>query len=221
MSAEDTTTGSGGQTRPRRRNYLVSRRFQLRMAAWIAVDVFAACFLCGVVLINVIEPQVRAQLVNPRIAQSPMLTLLGFSFAFAAIAAALFSIWSVIVTHRICGPIGVVQRGLEQVGRGEIPRFRPLRSKDEFRDFYAAYWRMVHALRSRRQAHATSLREILAAAESAGESSDAAARSASERIVRAAHLMLDEMRRGEKDQAGLPATANRETVRASSTGARG
>src|SRR5262245_14263635 len=79
MSAGDTNTPAAGRGR---RNYLINRRFQLRVAAWIALDVFAVCFVGGVLLINVLEPQVRAQVVNPRLAGSPMLTLVGFSFAF-------------------------------------------------------------------------------------------------------------------------------------------
>ena len=85
----------------KRRNYLVDRKFQLRVAAWIALDVFAVCVVGGVLLINVIEPQVRSQLVNPRTAASSMPTLIGFSLAFGAIAAAAFAGWSVLVTHRI------------------------------------------------------------------------------------------------------------------------
>lgn len=199
MGVGDTNTPTV-TVRTKRRNYFVNRKFQLRVACWIALDVFAVCFVGGVLLINVIEPQIRAQLANPRAAGSPMATLIGFSAAFAAIAAAAFAAWSVLVTHRICGPIGVVQRGLEQLGRGEIPRFRPLRHKDEFRDFYAAYWRMVHAVRSRRQSQATALKAVLAAAESGARSSDAAARGQFQQIVRDLQPLIRESQSAESSR---------------------
>ena len=187
--------------RAKRRNYLINRKFQLRVATWIALDVFAVCFVGGVLLINVLEPQVRNQIVNPRLAGSPMMTLVGFSFAFAAIAAAGFAGWSVLVTHRVCGPIGVVRRGMEQVARGQMPRFRPLRRKDEFRDFYAAYWRMVHSLRSRRQSRSAALKTILAAAESGAQSSDTSARAAFQQIIDELRPLIREEQRGEPSQS--------------------
>ncbi len=40
------------------------------------------------------------------------------------------------LTGRIAGPMGMLRRRLEEINRGEIPDFRPLRRDDEFRDVY-------------------------------------------------------------------------------------
>jgi hypothetical protein len=169
-----------GRRKNTRRSYLIDRSFQLKVAAWIALDVFAVTFLCGVVMLIVLEPQVRARVLNPVSAglAGSMVTLLGFAAGFGLLAAGAFAAWSVLITHRLVGPIGVVARGLEQVSRGEFPRFRPLRKKDEFREFYAAYWRMVHALRARKQADLAVYAEIIEAANRAAASAHGPARDA-------------------------------------------
>lgn len=163
-----------------RKNYLIDRSFQLKVAAWIALDVFAVTFLCGVIMLTILEPQVRARILNPAAGglAGSMYTLLGFAAGFGLLAAGAFAAWSVLITHRLVGPIGVVARGLAQVGCGEFPRFRPLRKKDEFRDFYAAYWRMVHALRARKQADLAAYAEMIATATRAAEAAHGPARDA-------------------------------------------
>ncbi len=169
----------------RRRQYLIDRSFQLKVAGWIALDVFAVTLVGGVLLLNVVEPQVRARLVAPAGASSTasVVTLLGFALGFALLAAGAFSVWSILVTHRLVGPLYVVASGLEQLARGEFPRYRPLRKKDELRQFYATYWRAVHALRSRKQADAAALAEILESAAQATRDADHITREAFERIM--------------------------------------
>lgn len=178
-------TNETGNQQHKRRNYLIDRRFQLKVAGWIALDVFAVTFLCGVVMLTVLEPQVRARVLNPGAAAGSVTTLLGFAAAFGLLAAGAFAAWSVVITHRLVGPIGVVARGLEQVGRGEFPRFRPLRKKDEFREFYAAYWRMVHALRARKQSDLAAFHEIVETATRAADAAHGPARDALASILAA------------------------------------
>jgi hypothetical protein len=175
-----TTNEVNSRRQNTRKNYLIDRSFQLKVAGWIALDVFAVTFLCGVVMLTVLEPQVRARVLNPAAAglAGSMYTLLGFAAGFGLLAAGAFAAWSVLITHRLVGPIGVVARGLAQVGRGEFPRYRPLRKKDEFREFYAAYWRMVHALRSRKQADLAAYAEIIATATRGAEAAHGPARDA-------------------------------------------
>lgn len=40
------------------------------------------------------------------------------------------------ITHRICGPIYVMSRNLKEISEGKDVKFRPLRHKDELKDFY-------------------------------------------------------------------------------------
>lgn len=42
----------------------------------------------------------------------------------------------IFITHRISGPVYVMTRYLQEIRKGKIPQFRPLRKKDEMQDFY-------------------------------------------------------------------------------------
>jgi len=42
----------------------------------------------------------------------------------------------IVVSHRISGPIQVMSRHLDEFKKGNVPVMRPLRKKDELRDFY-------------------------------------------------------------------------------------
>lgn len=42
----------------------------------------------------------------------------------------------ITLTHRISGPIFVISRYVEEILDGKEPKFRDLRDKDEFKDFY-------------------------------------------------------------------------------------
>ena len=49
---------------------------------------------------------------------------------------AMIFIMSIFFTHKISGPIYVMRQYLRQIKEGKTPKFRPLRDKDEFKDFY-------------------------------------------------------------------------------------
>ena len=54
----------------------------------------------------------------------------------------------ILKTHRIAGPIYVMSMYMRQIRDGSIPdKLRPLRKKDEFKDFYSLFESMVDALR--------------------------------------------------------------------------
>jgi uncharacterized protein YxeA len=43
---------------------------------------------------------------------------------------------SIFFTHKISGPIFVMSRYLKEIKEDKVPEFRPLRDKDEFKEFY-------------------------------------------------------------------------------------
>ena len=50
-------------------------------------------------------------------------------------------------THRISGPIYIMSRHMEDIIAGREPEMRSLREKDEFRDFYDLFRKMVETFR--------------------------------------------------------------------------
>ncbi len=52
-------------------------------------------------------------------------------------------------THRISGPVYVISNYIKDIIAGNYPQCRPLRSKDELKDFYELFIQMVDVLRKR------------------------------------------------------------------------
>jgi len=51
------------------------------------------------------------------------------------------------LTHRIAGPISVIDRYLEDLMKGTTPDIRPLRKSDELKDFYQRFTAFIESLR--------------------------------------------------------------------------
>lgn len=52
-------------------------------------------------------------------------------------------------THRVSGPIYVISNFMREIIEGKKPNLRPLRSKDELKDFYELFKEMVAAIHER------------------------------------------------------------------------
>ena len=52
-------------------------------------------------------------------------------------------------THRVSGPIYVMSNFMKDIIEGREPELRPLRSKDELKEFYELFRRMVAAIQDR------------------------------------------------------------------------
>ncbi|UCG17210.1 MAG: hypothetical protein JSV19_04100 [Phycisphaerales bacterium] len=147
--------------RNRRRKYVINPTFQLKYAGTIAVSVFLISSIIGSILYGVLHHQARMRLMNPETHTSEVATVvLLFGLAFAAVAAAGVGGWSVLVTHRICGPIFLFERWLAEVAEGRIPKLRPLRQKDEFKDFHQTFANAIGALASRKEAELAVFEEL-------------------------------------------------------------
>src|SRR6266851_4355147 len=57
---------------------------------------------------------------------------------FAAIISLFLVVFGIIVTHRVAGPLFVMNGYLKTLGEGQIPTTRPLRKKDELQEFYSS-----------------------------------------------------------------------------------
>lgn len=45
----------------------------------------------------------------------------------------------IFFSHKISGPIYVIRRYMDEIRSGKMPKFRPLRKKDEFKDLYQEF----------------------------------------------------------------------------------
>lgn len=93
-------------------------------------------------------------------AQRVFFIVIGFLIAEVVILGLL----GLLITHRVCGPIFVINRSLAAVLEGRYPNLRPLRSGDEFRTTFDTMVDLLTALKERDSDEAKSLRAILSTA---------------------------------------------------------
>ncbi len=70
-------------------------------------------------------------------------------------------VFGIIVTHRVAGPLFVMNGYLKTLGEGQIPTTRPLRKKDELQDFYSSLLAVIEFVRRQTTADAKDLATVL------------------------------------------------------------
>ncbi|UCE58410.1 MAG: hypothetical protein JSU63_13320 [Phycisphaerales bacterium] len=184
MSANQ--TGEGQENRKsRRRTYLINPSFQWKYTGAIALTVFILCSSVGVMLFGALYQQARAMVINPNVSHLWENTrLIVFSsVGFAGVTAAAIALWSIVATHRICGPLHVLEGYMEELVKGRFPKIRALRQKDEFKHLHSTFTSTVDSLKRRKQAQLATLTKILEIAGSARDAEEESLRSALSQIT--------------------------------------
>lgn len=156
-------------SRARRRNYLINPAFQWKYTLAIGTGVFVVATLMGVALFGSLHHQARAKYLFPSTSDpwQNARTIVFFAVTFSTVMVATFGCWIILVTHRISGPMFVLEHHLSRLSQGRFPKRRPLRAKDEFKEIHEAFWRAVDFLKAARQAELDTLTEVLDTAKSA------------------------------------------------------
>ncbi len=182
---------SKGNGLNRRRQYLVNPGFQWKYTISLALVVFLITTCLSSVLYGLLHQQARQRVMHPETYTASVgLVMVTFAVAFSMVTALGVGIWCFFITHRICGPLFVIDRYLRQLANGAIPKLRPLRKKDEFKDLFATFSRATDALRERKQQHLTTLTKIATTARSVDEADDASCKDALASMTK----QLDELR---------------------------
>jgi len=149
-----------------RRQYVVNPRFQWKYVTIGSGVVFGVSVLMGLVVYFIQFRESQARILSPAWshAQENTALIVLTSLGFAVVMSVVFGIWSIFVTHRICGPLYVVGRCFDELIAGRFPRYRPLRKKDEFDTLYDHLWQVVDALKARKQIELDALTDILSIA---------------------------------------------------------
>jgi methyl-accepting chemotaxis protein len=151
-----------------RKQYLINPGFQWKVAGAIAVAVFMFSLLISMTLYGALHQQARMRSADPTGYIAPVTSvMISFAVGFAAITAGGVGLWSILMTHRICGPMFVMKRHLLDVAQGRLPSLRPLRKRDEFKELYDAFDQAISALRSNKQRELMQLNAALEAARQA------------------------------------------------------
>jgi len=162
--------------RYRRRRYIIDPSFQWKFGIWLMADVFVVSLFMGILLLIVQGRYVRSLMLEGQAFDwaDMAVMLIVFALSFAVVAAGAFGVWSVMVTHRLCGPLHVIGMRLAEVAQGRFPSQRPLRKKDECKGLWDQLWAMIDSLKSRKRAEYDALTEILAAVRTAANQDDRA-----------------------------------------------
>ena len=167
-----------------RRKYLIDPNFQWKQAGAIALSVFLLSTTISVVLYGVLHQQARQLATNPTgYRPDTTLVMVCFGLGFAALTAGGVGLWSILMTHRICGPIFVMKRYLTQMAEGRLPAMRPLRRRDEFKDLHDALDQAIHSLRVAKQRELARINAALDAAHLALGGDGESARAALENVI--------------------------------------
>lgn len=172
MSEDSSSAKSGSQARPRRRKrYVVNAAFQWRYAATITLMVFMATATMSSILYTVLHQQARLRAVHPETFTASVTgVVIVAALAFALVTGLGVGLWSILVTHRICGPLGLMEQVFQELAVGRFPTMRPLRRKDEFKEMYATLSRAVECMRRTRDRELALLAQAGQLMEAVGDS---------------------------------------------------
>ena len=167
MYSKDKATRTSGK-RCRRRQWVIDRRLQWKLCGTVGLSVFLSTAIMSSILFVVLYDHVRARVISPGDSLVSMgVLILVVSATFAALTSGALVLWTLLFTHRICGPLYVVRGYFAELANGCFPTPRPLRKKDELTGFYAEFTRMIESLRAKKQQDYEAISRVLNEASSA------------------------------------------------------
>jgi methyl-accepting chemotaxis protein len=168
----------------RRKQYLINPSFQWKIAGTIAIAVFLFTVLISITLYGTLHQQARLRAADPMGYTAEVTSIMiCFGLGFAAITAGGVGLWSILMTHRICGPMFVMKRYMLELAEGRLPSLRPLRKRDEFKDLYDAFDLAISALRSAKQRELMQLNTAMDAIRQSQTGDTAATRQAIQTVM--------------------------------------
>ncbi len=177
VGSNEPANDPGMERRRRRLVPIVDARFQWKYTLLIAalgvgVTAIMGGFLYRAHVTNTRVLELSEEL-RLQVARNDQLFLLYLVLLVVGMAFVL-SIWGIIVTHRISGPLYLVARYLGILGGGQYPDMRPLRKRDELQEFFTTFEEAVNQLKARDQSHLQALEAALTAATAASDKTAAA-----------------------------------------------
>lgn len=202
------TSSTNARPQWSRKQRVINPSFQWKYTLTLALTAFVVCSAMSLALYGVLHQQARMRATNPESAPAAVATvILCFGAGFGLVSAIALGIWSIFVTHRICGPLFVLSGYFTELGTGRIPKPRPLRKKDEFKDLYATFKKTTESLRSQRESELAALTQAEAIAHSVADGDLEACQHALESIAN----RLAELRKQAMESLGEEFVANSTT----------
>ncbi|MFL5347162.1 MAG: signal protein [Hyalangium sp.] len=156
MSSE---TVIGSQKRAwKRRTYLIDREFQLKYIFMLGSIGAGSIGLFGALAWWAHTAALEAGSGSEGFAGMTILWLTLLAVVGTAVALGLFGL---VFTHRVAGPVHVMNLYVEALAAGHYPRLRPLRKYDELKKFFDRFSQAVERIRAREADEAQTLSRAL------------------------------------------------------------
>ncbi|WP_224241886.1 signal protein [Hyalangium gracile] len=163
----------GSQNRAwKRRTYLIDREFQLKYIFMLASIGAGSIALFGALAWWAHTAALEAGSGSEGFAGMTILWLTVLAVIGTAVALGLFGL---VFTHRVAGPVHVMNLYVEALAAGHYPRLRPLRKYDELKKFFDRFSHAVDRIRAREAEEAQVLGQALAAFQPLAQSDEARA----------------------------------------------
>jgi hypothetical protein len=156
----------------KRRTYLIDREFQLKYIFMLAAIGAGSIGLFGGLAWWAHTTALEAGSGSEGIAGMTILWLTALAVVGVAVALGLFGL---VFTHRVAGPVYVMNLYLEALAAGHYPRLRPLRRYDELKKFFDRFSHAVERIRAREADEAETLARALAVFQPLAQSEEARA----------------------------------------------
>lgn len=118
-------------------------------------------------LYGLLHSQARMRAMNPETYSAEVTLIILFAaLVLSLVTAGALGVWSIMVTHRICGPLYVLENCFRTLASGKFPTRRALRKKDEFKGLHDAFWEALNAVKATKQSELEGLEAAVAVARS-------------------------------------------------------
>jgi hypothetical protein len=149
----------------RRRQYIVHPKVQWKHAIILGAAVFLFCVILSCGLFASLYEEARQRVINPAGYKGSVVTLIvTAAITYSALTAGMIGFWMIVSTHRMCGPVYVLEQAFQELAKGSIPRLRPLRTKDEFKDVFETFAKAVGRVREDKENQLAKVSQALSAA---------------------------------------------------------
>ncbi len=147
----DTNQNPVATSRSRRRKYVTHSSFQWKYSLSVALSVLVLSTILSTVQFGAMHKQARLRAITPA-AEHTRVTTISFltGLGLASLTGLGVCVWSILATHRICGPLVVLEKYFGELGENRIPKVRSLRKKDELKELFATFSTAMDKLRAQR-----------------------------------------------------------------------
>lgn len=182
------------KTTNRRRSYLINPAFQWKYAIMLGLGVFLTTSIMSCVLYATLHEEARQRFINPAAANIDAgFMILISAFVFSVLTAGTVITLSVITSHRVCGPLFVLQGYFNQIVAGKIPTPRPLRKKDEFKDIFASFVQATERLKADQRQQFNTYDKLLSLARDVNRNEEQACSNALSSVTNELTQLRDEL----------------------------